>query len=57
MTVVYTKLLFLNSTQTLVNTLSHTTAHRIQLIIHRRQPKPQIAMPHYTPLHNLPLVS
>ena len=57
MTVVYTKLLFLNSTQTLVNTLSHITAHRIQLIIHRRQPKPQIAMPHYTLLHNLLPVS
>ena len=57
MAVVYTKLLFLNSTQTLVNTLSHTTAHRIQLIIYRRQPKSQRAMPHYTPLHNLLPVS
>ena len=57
MAAVYTKLLFLNSTQTLVNTLSHTTAHRIQLIIHRRQSKSQIAMPHYTPLHNLLPVS
>jgi len=61
MAVVYTKLLFLNSTQILVNTLSHITAHRIQLIsyliIHRRQPKPQIAMPHYTLLHNLLPVS
>jgi hypothetical protein len=59
MAVVHTKLLFLNNDQTLVNTLLHITDHWIQLIKQlpstgdRRQPKPQIAMPHYTPLHNL----
>ena len=57
MAVVYTKLLFINSAQILVNTLLHITAHGIQLINHRRQPKPQIAMPHYTLLHNLLPVS
>ena len=53
MAVVYTKLLFLNSAQTLVNTLPHITDHGIHLIKHRRLPKPQMAMPHYIPLHNL----
>ena len=33
--------------------LSFTSPTTIQLINHRRQPKPQIALPHYTLLHNL----
>ena len=53
MAVVYTKLLFLNSAQTLVSTLPHITDHGIHSIKHRRQPKPQRVMTHYTSLHNL----
>ncbi len=57
MAFVYSKLLFLNSAQTLVNTLLHITDHGIQLINHRRQLKPQIALSHYTPSQNLLLVN
>ena len=53
----YSKLLFLNSTQTLVHTFLHITDHGIQLINHRRQPKPQVVLSHYTPPQNLILVN
>ena len=53
----YSKLLFLNSTQTLVHTFLHITDHGIQLINHRRQLKPQIALSHYTSSQNLLLVN
>ena len=58
MTFVYSKLqLFLNNAQTLINTFLHITDHGIQLINHRRQLKPQIALSHYTPSQNLLLVN
>jgi hypothetical protein len=57
MALVYSKLLFLNSAQTLVNTFLHITDHGIPLINHRRQPKPQVELSHYTPSQNLPLVN
>jgi hypothetical protein len=57
MAFVYSKLLFLNSTQTLVHTFLHITDHGIQLINHRRQPKPQVVLSNYTPPQNLTLVN
>ena len=57
MAFVYSKLLFLNSAQTLINTFLHITDHGTQLINHKRQPKPQVAMSHHTPSQNLLLVN
>ena len=57
MALVYSKLLFLNSAQTLVNTFLHIIDHGIQLINHWRQPKPQVVLSHYTPSQNLLIVN